>query len=493
MQSTSKISHCKSDKLVKLLSPPQAKIPILNTCDNGTNNNVHVNLPLSLVQLSPIITSELKPTHGGNQLSSPESKLHLLEIFSERGLNIKWDVEVEAANKEQTTEARLIVSSGTLYYSSQERDQATAILSQENNDNSKFILVPIVTVPSQDPLDIDGVACLVRGYSVPYCKLGQGPFGNNSAYESPEPGCLSNHPNPNSFEITDGTLVQILPAVTVQWIDREKNMYRVPIKYHPMRTEELGTADTYPHPSCTHHNDDRYDFIHKTSLLSEVNGTLSVHTKYEDGDFLLSYEEETVRALTIRMKMLMDRQIMVGTTHDAVDCWQEACTRQKRMKEAFASFLSRNSDEPDLMYEEHMDSMILINKEEKIALEYRQNLQDSALTVHDPTHGSGKTTLMATIARTKLKCNAVHVINASTLFAQYGASGADAGLESLLHGIIISAAAKNMNSYCEDGVGSICIILDNLETFVPPGMSGGRDTGDPAVPALNAIRKSNRP
>ncbi len=55
-----------------------------------------------------------------------------------------------------------------------------------------------------------------------------------------------------------------------------------------------------------------------------------------------------------------------------------------------------------------------------------------------------------------------------------------------MHGIIVSADAKGMAA---GGIGSVCIILDHLETFVPPSMSGARNDGDPAIPALNAIRK----
>jgi hypothetical protein len=101
---------------------------------------------------------------------------------------------------------------------------------------------------------------------------------------------------------------------------------------------------------------------------------------------------------------------------------------------------------------------------------------------------------VATIATTALRCQAVHIIQASTLFAKYGASGADAALESLLHAIVVSAAVRGMCASssigCGDkGEGSVCIILDHLESFVPPSMMGAYNDGDPAIPALNSIRK----
>ena len=167
---------------------------------------------------------------------------------------------------------------------------------------------------------------------------------------------------------------------------------------------------------------------------------------------------------------------MVGTTDDAVSLWQEDKRRRKRIDRALDSILALNEKSSNEVTSQN-------NHDNTFDHGF---LQDGALTVHDPTHGSGKSTLVATIARTKLNCNAIHMINASTLFAQYGASGADAALESLLHRIVLSAAVVNMNT---NSIGKICIVLDNLESFVHPGMSGGRDTGDPAIPALNAIRK----
>jgi len=64
-------------------------------------------------------------------------------------------------------------------------------------------------------------------------------------------------------------------------------------------------------------------------------------------------------------------------------------------------------------------------------------------------------------------------------------------LESLLHQIIISAAIKgNTGTMSPDGtggIGSICLILDDLKTFVPSIFSRvGGGNGDLSLPALNA-------
>ena len=102
---------------------------------------------------------------------------------------------------------------------------------------------------------------------------------------------------------------------------------------------------------------------------------------------------------------------------------------------------------------------------------------EGALTVYNNIHGSGKTALVTAIARSVLKCQAVHIINATNLVSKFG-SNADIGLQSLLHQIILSAAVKG----CSNGkIGTICIIIDHLENFVQSGRKV-----DATLPALLA-------
>jgi hypothetical protein len=104
---------------------------------------------------------------------------------------------------------------------------------------------------------------------------------------------------------------------------------------------------------------------------------------------------------------------------------------------------------------------------------------EPSLIVHSSNHAAGKTLLVQAIAASKLIPHypLIHVIPASSLLAKFGIH-ADAALESLLHGMIVSAAV----SPCR----SICIILDQLDVMVPPHLSGRSSSGDSAVPILNA-------
>ena len=515
-----------SQSISNLTRPPKPQIPIVNL---SSDEDVTI-LSLSLIQLSPIIASSSTNVPDVPRLSSPTAKIYLLEIYHQKnrnlpgppgtgtGLQIIWDKDEESdgtvsgasdgtlscspqehslhvahektktstemlKERENQSQSRLTVSSGTLFCNNTSTSTGTGTgrvdrgksksSQEEHNRNSSTRVVPIIMLPSQDPTDANGIPCVVRGYSIPYCNYQEGTAERTS---TSTPAHFSNS-HSHSFEITNGTLVQILPPIEAEWINQDQQLCAVPL------TVNDDNGSLYDLDRCTSKS---CDFVYTTSLLSELIGVMSSHQKYSHEGFLLSYQEETVRALTIRMRMLIENQsqVMVGTTEDAVLHWQEGQRRQKRMDQALDVFLSLNVNGSSEK-EENRNST---KEEGEVSHNHGLFLQHGALTVHDPIHGSGKTTLVATIARTKLNCHSVHVINASALFAQYGASGADAALESLLHGIVLSAAAVNMNSYST--MGSVCVILDKLETFVPPRMSGGRDTGDPAIPALNAIRKS---
>jgi len=488
--------HSRNDQSMrKLTEPPMPQIPLIDQ-----RTGVVTILPLSLIQVSPVVTSlEIKKGLEVDvpRLASPSAKIYLQDLYHEKnrsllgtrtsgnGLQIHWNTdrdgddndndifdetnEIEEntaknsiddkneAPTERGIRRQLIISSGILFH----RTSAIASASSSDNDISSQSsrVDPIIIFPSQDPTDVDGIPCLVHGYSIPYCNSDR----TIRATKSP-----SQYLHSYSFEITNATMVQILPPVEAEWIDRDTMCFRT----SAVTSITNGKGNS-------HHRDQgtgAHNLIRTTSLLSELSGEVSTHHKYNDANFLLYYHEETVNALTIRMRLLMERQIMVGTTDDAVSLWQEDKRRRKRIDRALDTILSLNKNFSKDVTSQNKDDDTFDHG----------FLQDGALTVHDPTHGSGKSTLVATIARTKLNCNAIHMINVSTLFAQYGASGADAALESLLHRIVLSAAVVNMST---NNIGKVCIVLDNLESFVHPGMSGGRDTGDPAIPALNAIRK----
>mmetsp|Transcript_10663 Transcript_10663/g.19913 ORF Transcript_10663/g.19913 Transcript_10663/m.19913 type:complete len:938 (-) Transcript_10663:1091-3904(-) len=447
--------------LSDLLEPP---LPTLPCYPSDFQNGV----PLALVQVSPVVVSSFDSntqnclsfqsvTSLHNNLSSPIVKIFLQDICKNQSkdFRISWNV-IESAAASKTT-SRIRYLSG--YLSKRKVDY---------HDHLKQFLRPIIMLPSSDPTNYDGIPCIVRVFSMAH------------VHQESKEQRGQKEVHVDSFRITNGTLVQILTSFICDWISDDSEICRMiisPTAFTPLKDEI---------PNCD-------EIFHRhVSLIHEFTGVMSVHQNYDDKDILLGYEQETIRALTIRMKILVQRQIMVGTTADATRQWYEKMSRRRRMSAALdriyrdrglsdGSACKGNQPQQRRQYDESslVDSFPL----------------DGALTVHDPIHGSGKTSLVATIATTELKCQAVHIVHASTLFAKYGASGADAALESLLHAVVVSAAVKGVCASSStsasgggDKEGSICIILDHLESFVPPSMMGSYNDGDPAIPALNSIR-----
>jgi len=409
-------------------------------------------VPLSLIQISPILkTSETYV----EQLSCPTIKLHLQQIVkgSNGQLKILWDDESSSRTHENVENAKedavMRISSGTIYLSEGSSSSCERI-NNTQNEIEKYQIVPFVMMPSSSPLNFDGVPCMIRAYSIPYCQRLEETATSIASSSSHRGNYISDR-----LFISNGALVQIAPPVLSNWIDGKEHVCQLFANQGRLGEDPLG-----------------FQPVQVSSLCNDLSGISNFHHEFNDKDALLCYDKETVRALTVRMKMLMESQVMVGTTYDAIDQWNEGRRRHDRMLNALDSITRHASDGRHAKEKKDEDENMF--------------LRDGALTVHDPSNCSGKTTLVATIAVKELKCQAVHIINATALFAQYGASGTDAALESLLHGILVAAAAKGMAA---GGIGSVCIILDHLETFVPPSMSGALNDGDPAIPALNAIRK----
>ena len=497
--STTKTKHrFMNDMSPSVMNPPLPQIPIVKSR--------HVSLPLAVIQVSPILTLT-ENDHPVHQLtlSSPIVKLHLDQLCQNEinSLRIIWDdasintsrmegpldndndndIHIHISHATEETR-RLGVSGGTLFSIKHDFDkiksnqvQVQQLQQHQTPQHLGSRLVPYIILPSQDPTNANGIPCLIRGYSIPYCSTQHNANAKRAAVGVT---CTSTRSAHHPVSMTNGTLVQILPPVLSQSMNREDQTCTVQI--HPSISSRGGHEYEYEYGY-------EYEYVHLKSLITDISGGTSIHHEYNDANVLLSHEQETVRALIIRMKMIMERQVMVGTTQDAIPVWREGCRRRGRLDRALEHCTQIGTEEQE---KKGGSTSTRTNTSTRCSNETMHGfLHDGALTVHDPIHGSGKTTLVATIARTELKCDAVHVIHASALFAQYGASGADAALESLLHGIVMSAAAATKRStLCGTGIGSVCIILDNLETFVAPGMSGGRNTGDPAIPALNAIGKS---
>jgi len=436
-------------------------------------------LALSLVQVSPLVIENDEPTNNSQSnnlsLSSPLVKLWLYSM----NLKVIWDDgsedEADCCNRDQEKSSHDFQTQQTTNHNDYMRFandymkeyrqlkvlKGAAFICNDSNDGTLDLvqrgrtaftekgkaILPMVSVASQDPSSIDGISCLLRVYSIPISRL------------SSSTG--------KRVHIVDGTLIQILPPICVTYINNKLNLTCAKTQSIP-----ANAISTSP------------KFVRKLSLQNDVLGIMDVTRCHEDliddENILSCYEPETIKALAMRMKALMSRPILIGTTSDSIQNLERECKRNDRLKKSIDSFWRdhglSNVATPKSFHHQN-------NSQSKITEKF---LPDGALTVHDPNHGYGKTALVKAIARSVLKCDAVHVINGGSFFPKYGASGADAAFESLLHQIIISTAVTSFmdNGDQKSEISSVCIILDHLESFV--SILSGSDIGDPSLPALHA-------
>lgn len=417
------------------MQPPQHRIPII--CDGNSSQ-----IPISLIQVSPIIlqgssTSSYYCSTINEELSAPVVKLYLKEVCQER-LHVLWNTPNAKSKRHIGKNLTQTIQSGFMYSNHAEFieriNQVNIELQSEENTKGSL---PVLYLPSSNPLNAQGIPCILKTYTVPIVIKG------------------GIHLQQDSLYISDATLVQIAAPILASRIDSVST--------------KLGIATVVK--DCA--------YFPPSFIKNELSGEYDVRKKYLDPNILLYYEKETVNELTIRMQMLLDQQVIVGTTSSSLSLWDQEKQRHLRIKSVLGKLnMDQDCNEKQDGLNLDMENMSLDNSHEFIS--------EGALTVHNPIKAFGKTTLVASIATQTLKCDAVHIIHAPFLFSKYGASGADAALESLLHSLVVSAAIKGM---AKDEIGSICIILDNLECFVPPTMGGGKNDGDPAIPTLNAIRK----
>lgn len=187
---------------------------------------------------------------------------------------------------------------------------------------------------------------------------------------------------------------------------------------------------------------------------------------YLQEEVLQNQNPETLQQLSTRLTRHLNGKIRVGTTHDALPDQRKAIQRRRRMERQVSQTLGLGRGHTNVNPEDSTQ-----------AVTSSSPFREHCLIVHSPSHGAGKTLLVETIARSKLGCDEVYVLQAGAVFSKFGIHS-DAALERILHSIAIRSAVRNM---------PVCVILDNLENFIPPHLSKSTSVGDAAVPVLNGI------
>lgn len=421
------------------------------------------NASIVLVQVSPIhhLVYNNESASLGSNVKNGERQICAAPlvkyVLCSMSLQIIWDDDLDENSYSyyydtpNQSRSRLHVRTGTAFI--REQSDQGHINSKATIENieilkkrlaneaeaTKMLILPTVNLPSQDPSsnnNENGIPCLIRVYSGFHQK-------RESSYNS--------HNTLAETEITpsmDGALFQVLPSVAATAIHTKSRLCSIAFKNQsiPMNAIELNRVLTLEE---------------SLSGICKLNhGTKEIQ---HDAQVLSSFDSEIVRSLFLRMKALLSEPVTVGTTHYAKPFLSKNVKCKNKLHKAATEYWQSNTfHQNDLSRGDNRLKTSNFNR-------------DGALTVYDYTHGSGKTALVKAIARSVLNCQAVHVISGSTLLSKFGAN-ADIGLQYILHQIIISAAVQG---YARNSVGSICIILDQLETFVPSGR-----TIDASAPAL---------
>lgn len=400
---------------------------------------------LVFVELIPILKNTKKPSNVA--LSSAFVKLRLQELslthqsiisdqdVTSSGLRIQWldppssdSTESVAAvlggapnkdgRRQQSNSNRLC--RGVLCF--QDSTKSRSEVSKKNFAAIDLSEYHTIEFPSENPSSATGIPCVAIGYS--YAQ-------NRSRHVIPQ---ISN------ATVTTGTLVRILPA-------------------------KLSGGNS-----------------HRPMILDELCGEAEVSglTHEMEEEIIHNHNAETIRELHLRMASQLSHPIAIGTTEDAL--WLRHRTQQRRNMLAKAvrlrcfqkmASVDNNSQRIPNRVKDNQNYTPSLPGSSLPSI-----MRDGALLVHCPNHGTQKTVLVKYIAQKLLGCDSIHVLESGSLLAKYG-SYADAGLESTMHAITMSAAVKRHSS--------ICIILDHFDTFMPSTISGRSSTGDAAAPVFKAI------
>ena len=292
--------------------------------------------------------------------------------------------------------------------------------------------VPVVFLPSNDPTHLEPIPCVVKGYGTPTRQ--QHSVGRHH----------------HSVLVTSSTLVRIVPP-RPPWGDHGP----------------LGGGGGIPPPLSPTVN------VYHQLLGEAGHDFLPPHLQDEVLD---NHNPETVRALEVRLSMQCSRDIRIGTTPDALRRRQESLLRDESMTRAI--------QERMMMMKTMMSSSSTPASPTPSVTPSRTPLTrssipwEASILVHSPNHADGKTLLVQAVAQ-KIGCTRIHILRSGPLLARYGVY-ADVALESILHGILVSAAVESHPA--------VCIILDHLDTIMPPQLSGrSGDGGDASIPVLNAM------
>ncbi|KAL7521457.1 hypothetical protein ACHAWX_006130 [Stephanocyclus meneghinianus] len=414
------------------ISEPLAKAQLLNMSLRGMFHPGWLKYHESNKRLHKTVKGDKRKNKGAvEQVSSESSWAMTLRTFHETH-------ESGAVHNKR----RKAIVSGIIHF----KNECYGSMSDYSSSNS----IPLTYLLADDPLCESGVPCLLRGYI----------FENVQTME-PTHSVTSIH-HETKCAVFSGTSVHVLPPIDAQNI----------IDHNVSARIDLGT-------SLLGYFNSQVNIMQNESGI-RIQQTSDPPTTYS---CLSCYDEETVRALTLRMSCMLLNTTWVGTTPRALSFWKGYITKTMNGELQLASFYDvqrRYCINNGNSYNNLVTARPLIDVRQcaSDADSVPYLLREGALLLYNTHPNSGKTTLVTTIAKEILHCNSVHVISAPAIFAKYGTS-ADAALEVILHELALRGAVKSVSSEPRDegsgnsiekySIGRVCIVLDHFESFVNHG------------------------
>ena len=297
-----------------------------------------------------------------------------------------------------------------------------------SDDKESF---PLTYIPSEDPTTIDYQPCCIIAYA----------YNDTNALRD-----VTDREEFIMCQFTRCTLVRILPPQLVVNLSFGTSL-------------DLNMPSTYSSFHILRHN------LMLSDLLGE-EGRINTITEEMMEEVLQNHDPKTIDELQLKLSNTM-QPVSIGTTYDAFRVRKERKQQLLNIKQSIKTFHSK------LTMEGKTSNASAHCRERRAGLQ----LLWPSLIVHSPNHADGKTLLVQAIAKKRLGCSLIHLVRPCALLAKYGIH-ADLALESQLHATLVSAACRRQ---------SICIVLDQLDSFMPAQMSGRSSFGDSAPPVLNAI------
>eukprot|EP00804_Cyclotella_cryptica_P016169 CCRYP_005668-RA/>CCRYP_005668-RA protein AED:0.02 eAED:0.02 QI:256/1/0.75/1/0.66/0.5/4/0/935 len=448
-------------------------IPIISRDGNNCSSTSHpISQPLAKTQLLNMsLRGMFHP--GWMKYEEMNERLHKLEKGSKWknrggakkassdsswGMSLRTFHETNKTNESKSacSSRRKAIISGIVHF----KTEGYGITSDCNNSDS----IPVTYLLADDPLCESGVPCVLRGYI----------FENDNMMEPIDDFISIEHEI--KCAVVSGTSVQVLPPIDAQSIADHTNFFA----HCDLGTSLLGSYNSQ-----------------KLIIKRERRGIIQQCDSPKKYSKLSCYDEATVRALTLLMSTMLLNTTWVGTTPWALSVWKSHIRKTMNEQLPLDSLYdlqqkycidNENSCNNLVPTMQQIDSMQCASEADSVPY----LLREGALLLYNTHPNSGKRTLVTTIAKEILHCNAVHVVSAPAIFAKYGTS-ADAALEIILHELAVRGAVTSVSSEPSGGspekgqeknscIARVCIVLDHFETFI-----NHASNADSYTPVLNSM------